>query len=120
MACKAGKTLFGWRVVSGAMALFANWCAMGQGVTIAVIPDADAFVRSLAPMSNYGAGGALSVSGATAVNGSGVQNGLFDTLLRFPASNIVASLDGVFGADGWIATGARLVLTEMAAPDNAI
>lgn len=84
-----------------------------------VLPDADAFVRSSAPASNYGGGGALSVSGAAAVNGLGQQNGLFDTLMRFPMSNVVSGLDEALGED-WIVTGVRLVVTEMAMPDNAI
>lgn len=93
----------------------ANWAA-----TLSVLPDADSFVRSFAPASNYGAGGALAVSGTAAVNGFGVQNGLFDSLMRFQMSNVVASLDDALVGHDWVLTGARLVVTEMAAPDNAI
>src|SRR5207247_9812805 len=85
-----------------------------------VAPGADAFVRSLAPSSNYGGAGALSVSGSAAVNGSGDQNGLFDALMRFSMSNVVVSMDGLLGGQDWIVTEARLVLTEVGAPDNAI
>jgi hypothetical protein len=105
----------------GAALTLSLW--MGQAVraaTVTVTPDADSFVRSLAPTNNYGAGGALSVSGAAALNGTGDQNGLFDTVMRFPMSNVVASLDDAFGGQDWVATGVRLVVTEMAAPDNAI
>jgi hypothetical protein len=101
-------------------ALLAGNLAAAQTAAVAVVPDADSFVRSLAPASNYGAAGALSVSGASAVNGSGMQNGLFDSLMRFPTSNVVASLDAALGAPDWVVTGVQLVLTEMAAPDNAI
>lgn len=91
-----------------------------RAATVSVAPDADSFMRSFAPTNNYGAGGALSISGAVAVNASGVQNGLFDTLMRFPMSNVVASLDGTLGGHDWVVTGASLLMTEMAAPDNAI
>jgi hypothetical protein len=120
MICKGGKKYLRQHLAFGAAVLSAAAPAAAQGVTVAVAPDADSFVRSLAPANNYGAAGALSVSGATAVNGSGVQNGLFDALMRFPASNIVASLDGAFGSGEWVVTGVSLVVTEMAAPDNAI
>ena len=83
-------------------------------------PSADAFVRSFAPGSNYGAAGALSVSGSEAVNGSGQQNGLLDTLLRFPMSGVAASLNGSFGSNGWVVTGATLLVTEIGAPNNGI
>src|SRR6266481_5222319 len=101
------------------IALVVGFASVVYGTTVSVRPDADSFVRSQAPTSNYGEGGALSVSGAAAVNGSGQQNGAFDTLLRFPMSDAVATLDAALGQD-WIVTGARLVVTEMAIPDNAI
>jgi hypothetical protein len=89
------------------------------GTTVSVTPDADSFVRAQAPTDNYGGGGALSVSGAAAVNGSGQQNGAFDTLMRFPMSDPVGMLNADLGQD-WVVIGARLVVTEMAMPDNAI
>jgi hypothetical protein len=85
-----------------------------------VTPSADAFARSLAPGNNYGAAGALSVSGSGAVNGSGQQNGLFDSLIRFPMSNVVAAVAGAFGTNGWVVTGVALSLSEVAAPNNPI
>ena len=94
--------------------------ATGQEASVAVVPDADAFVRSLAPTGNYGGAGALSVSGAAAANGSGVQNGLFSAFMRFPMSNAVAWADSVFGGHDWIVTEIRLSVNEMAAPDNPI
>jgi len=93
--------------------------SVSSGTTISIRPDADAFVRSQAPTSNYGGGGALSVSGAAAVNGAGQQNGAFDTLMRFSMSDAMSTLDAALGQD-WIVTGARLVVTEMAIPDNEI
>jgi len=120
MKCKAGKESFLARAIVSAVALLLAKPESAQAATVSVVPDADSFMRSLAPASNYGAGGALSVSGAAAVNGLGVQNGLFDTLIRFPASNIVAALDNAMGQHDWIVTGVQLVLSEMAAPDNAV
>jgi len=92
---------------------------VAQPVAVAMVPDADSFLRSAAPASNYGAGGALSVSGSAAVNGIGEQNGLFDTLMRFPLSNAVFILDSQL-PDGWVLAKAQLLVTETAAPDNAI
>lgn len=101
------------------IALAVAFASVVYGTTISVKPDADSFVRAQAPASNYGGGGALSVAGAAAVNGSGQQNGAFDTLMRFPMDEAVGTLDAALGPD-WIITDARLVVTEMAMPDNAI
>src|SRR5882762_4003038 len=101
------------------IALVAGTASVVYGTTVSVKPDADSFVRAQAPASNYGGGGALSVSGAAAVNGSGQQDGAFDTLMRFPMNDAVATLEATLGQD-WIITDARLVVTEMAMPDNAI
>src|SRR5262245_24945678 len=112
------RNFFALRSAALAIAL---WMARDvRAVTVTVTPDADSFVRSLAPTNNYGAGGALSVSGSTAVNGTGDQNGLFDTVMCFPMSNVVASLDGAIGQHDWVVVGVRLLVSEMAAPDNAI
>jgi hypothetical protein len=102
------------------LAIVLSMGVAARAATVSVLPDGDSFARSLAPASNYGAGGALSVSGSAAVNSLGDQNGLFDTVMRFPLSNAVASLDGSFGGHDWMVVGARLFVTEMAAPDNAI
>ncbi len=83
-------------------------------------PDADTFARSFAPASNYGGGGALSISGSNAVNGSAVQNGLFDALLRFPMNGLVASINAGLGQTNWVIARARLVVTETGIPDNDI
>lgn len=115
---KSGRGL--WRAVALGLVAGAQLVCRGQTATVSVTPAADAFVRSLAPASNYGAAGALSVSGSAAVNGSGQQNGLFDSLIRFPLSDIAASLNGSFGTNGWVVAGAMLVVNEVGAPNNAI
>lgn len=106
-------------LLPGALFLYGN-VPYARSVTISALPDADTFVRSFAPDSNYGLGGALSVSGATATNSLGDQNGLFVSLIRFPMSNVVSSFNSIFGTNDWLVTRVRLSLTEMAVPDNAM
>jgi hypothetical protein len=101
------------------IALVVGFASVVYGTTVSIKSDADSFVRTQAPANNYGGGGALSVSGGSAMNGSGQQNGAFDTLMKFPMSDAVGMLNADLGQD-WIVTGARLVVTEMAIPDNAI
>lgn len=109
----------GWRGLIlglGGSGLVLYACA--QSATVSVTPSADAFVRAATPTFNYGGAGAIAVSGANATNAVGVANGAFDSLIRFPASNIVASLDSEIGSHAWVITRARLHLTEMAAPPH--
>jgi hypothetical protein len=40
--------------------------------------------------------------------------------MRFPMSGVAASLNGSFGSNGWVVTGATLVVTEVGAPNNGI
>src|SRR3954451_7188343 len=92
----------------------------GQTVTISVSPSADAFVSSLGPSNNFGGAGAITVSGLAAVNELGEQNGLYDSLLRFPMSNFVASADAALGTHQWLITRATLHAYEMGAPPNPV
>jgi hypothetical protein len=106
-----------------AVALVTAMATLGGGAARADIivnlnPTADAFVRSPAPTGNYGGAGALSVSGASAVNGSGFQGGLFDSYLRFDVSGLRLSADTAYGAGNWTVLSANLRLTETAAPAN--
>ena len=110
----------GWRAVALGVVAGVQLVCLGQTATVSVTPSGDAFVRSLAPGSNYGAAGSLSVSGSAAVNGSGQQNGLLDSLMRFPMSGVAASLNGSFGSNGWVVTGATLLVTEVGAQNNGI
>ncbi len=89
-------------------------------LTFTINPNADAFVRSAAPTSNYGAAGANSVSGSAALNGSGQQMGLFDTFIRFSLASTVAQFDAAFGAGNWTLSNVSLLLTETAAPNNLL
>jgi hypothetical protein len=99
--------------------LLAGFVLTLRAATVSVGADADTFVRSLAPSSNYGIGGALSISGSNAVNGAGQQMGLLDSLMRFPMADTAAAFDTSLGED-WLITGVRLLVTEMATPDDAI
>jgi hypothetical protein len=83
-------------------------------------PDKDAFVRGLAPNNNYGGGGALSVSGANAVNGSGTTNGAFDAFISFNTSAMVSNFNSAFGTNNWVITSATLNLVQNQSPGNAI
>ena len=80
----------------------------------------DSFVRAAAPGFNYGAAGALSVSGPNAVNGSGVANGVFDSLIRFNTAALVTNFNSIFGTDNWAINGAKLRVTELGAPANPL
>jgi hypothetical protein len=91
-----------------------------QTATATVNPEADAFVRAVDPFANYGGAGAIAVSGPNAVNGSNQQNGAFDSLMRFPMSNVVASLDSTLATHDWLVFRATLKLTEMATPPSPI
>ena len=71
-------------------------------------------------MGNYGGAGSLSVSGSAATNGSGQQNGLFDTLMRFPMAEATASFNQSFGSKGWVVGEVRLVVNEVGSPNNGI
>ena len=97
-----------------------SWLPAVQFTNASVKPDADAFVRSAAPASNYGGAGAIAVSGAAAVNASNQQNGSFDSLVRFPTANLISNLDATLGTHDWIILSAKLGLTEVGAPNSSI
>jgi hypothetical protein len=100
--------------------LVATQSCFPQTATITVNPEADAFVRAANPFANYGGAGAIAVSGPTAVNGSNQPNGAFDSLMRFPLSNVVAALDSTLATHDWLILSATLKLTEMGAPPSTI
>jgi len=102
------------------VALLLGLACPAQTATVTLTPSADAFVRAPAPASNYGAAGALTISGSAAVNGSGQTNGLADSLLRFPLADAVSSFNDSLGSNRWVVTAATLTVTEAAAPNNPI
>jgi len=109
-------TCLGWLV----LILVAAQSGHAQVVTVSVVPEADAFLRSAQPTNNFGGAGAIGVSGSAATNAGDQQNGLYDSLIRFPLANIRASFDTVFGPHDWLVLGATLTLIEMGSPPNAI
>src|SRR5580693_1676516 len=100
------------------------WLAGPIGASAQMIvtntPVSDAFVRSLDVTNNYGAAGALSVSGSIATNPtSGLQEGLLDSFLQFNVSNAVSSFNTAFGAGQWAISNVTLTLTAQSA-NNAV
>lgn len=83
------------------------------------VPDKDAFVRALAPESNYGGAGALSVSGTNAASGN-PTNGAFDSFMSFNTAAMVTNFNSSLGTTNWVITSATLNLTENPAPGNSI
>jgi hypothetical protein len=104
-----------WGLVSGG-----GTVGLGQCTNVQVTPSADAFVWSLEPTNNYGGAGSLSVSGSAATNSSGQQQGLFDSLARFPMAGMAAVFNSTLGSNNWVLTGATLELTEVGSPNNGI
>jgi len=101
-------------------ALLAGGMDLSAQVTASAAPVADAFVRSAAPTQNFGSMGALSVSGTIATNAAGVQQGAFDSFLRFDISGVTTAFNTSFGTGNWTVSSADLKLTEVGAPANAI
>ena len=105
------------------MCLVVCSCLVGAGNVLAQItmtnnPTQDAFVRSLDPTHNYGAAGALSVSGSIATNTSGIQEGLLDSFLQFNLSGTVASFNSAFGAGQWAISSVTLGVTAQSANNS--
>jgi hypothetical protein len=85
-------------------------------ITVTNTPVSDAFVRSLDPTHNYGAAGALSVSGSIATNPtSGLPEGLLDSFLQFNVFSAVTSFNGSFGMGQWTISSVTLALTASSA-----
>jgi hypothetical protein len=87
-------------------------------IVVTNISVADAFVRSLAPTSNYGGAGALSVSGPIATNAVGQQGGLLDTFMRFDVTSAVSNFNSTFGVGKWAVISATMDLFEQGQPNN--
>ena len=67
------------KCIRALVSLVVGMPCLAAPMSVGVISSADVFVRSLDPEHNYGAAGALAVSGSAAVNGSGEQMGLLDS-----------------------------------------
>src|SRR5262245_9206805 len=111
-----GKSAFGALLVFG----FGLLPSFAQTTNVVLNPEADAFIREVAPTNNYGRAGSLSVAGPSSTNGFGATGGRADSLLRFRLNEVIASLDTAFGDGNWFFLRARLKLYEMGAPNNAL
>jgi hypothetical protein len=87
--------------------------------SVNLIPTQDAYVRQLAePGETFGASGAMSVAGLSALNVQGQQQGLAESWIMFDASSAVDGFNAQFGEGGWTLIGATLVIEEVGAPNN--
>jgi hypothetical protein len=91
--------------------LLASVASAATVVTIqpsATTPNSgDAYLRAAAGASNFGAAGALVVSGSGAAN----TNGQFASLLKFDLATAKTAFDAAYGAGGWTLDGIQLQLT---------
>lgn len=91
-------------------------CSLWASEIKIVVPTGDVFIWEANPTLNYGAAGALAVSGPAATNGNGVPQGRYDTMIKFNTATVVSELDNSFGVGGWTIQSVRLELTEVAIP----
>jgi hypothetical protein len=100
------------------------WLAAVSSVTAQMVvtnyPVADTFVRSLDPTHNFGAAGALSVSGPIATNVIGQQEGLLDSFMRFDTSSVASNFDAVLGKGRWVIGAITLEVFEQTDVNNTI
>ena len=91
--------------------LFAVSASAATVVTIqpaAATPNSgDAYLRAAAAASNFGASGALVVSGSGVAN----INGQFASLLKFDLATAKTTLDAAYGVGGWTLDSLQLQLT---------
>ncbi|MBK8038357.1 MAG: DNRLRE domain-containing protein [Verrucomicrobiaceae bacterium] len=73
----------------------------------------DAYLRAAAAASNFGASGALVVSGSGVAN----TNGPFASLLKFDLATAKTTFDAAYGVGGWTLDSLQLQLTA-ATPNN--
>jgi hypothetical protein len=114
----------GFTMFKGVVSLaVCSWLA-GAGNVLAQIavtnnPTQDAFVRSMNSTNNYGAAGALSVSGSTATNSTGSPGGLLDSFLQFNVSSDITNFNGTFGVGQWAISSVTLGVTAQS-PNNVV
>lgn len=94
-----------------------NALALGAE-TASLMPVEDTLSRASLPNATYGTGGALHVSGVSATNESGVQQGLADSWMRFDSASAVGQFDAIYGAGNWTLESAVLSVRENATPTS--
>jgi hypothetical protein len=97
-----------------------SFAIAAQAASFTNSPDVDAFVSAATPTLNYGAAGALTVSGTLATNMSGFTNGVYDSFIRFNTAAMVSSFNSLYGPNNWSVSSAKLRLVEMGAPPQTI
>lgn len=102
--------------VFGLMSVGARSLAAAE--TFSLMPAEDTFSRAESPDDTYGTAGALHVSGALAMNGLGVRQGLADSWMRFELSSAIAQFDSVYGAGNWTLESVVFSVRENAAPTS--
>jgi len=98
-------------VVAALVACLPAPARAAQQVTVS--PSADTFVLTAEPIYNYGAAGAVEVSGAGTVGGEA------QGLVRFDLATVKAAFDAAYGAGGWKLDSATLKLST-SNPNNPI
>lgn len=88
-------------------------CSVFGAAAPSITPTADTFVSAAAPGNNYGAAGALEVSGTS------LSKGEFDSFIRFNFASTKNFFDTTYGAGNWSPTSVTLQLTT-SAPNNAL
>ena len=107
---RAGRSVVGGMVVLAVVALVAG---SSRAAEVTAVPSADTFVAAAEPTYNYGAAGAVEVSGA------GTPSGQFQGLVRFDPAEAKARFDAQFGAGGWKLDSATLRLST-SNPNNTL
>lgn len=105
-------------VVTGLV--IAVMCERARAADFSLLPSQDAFARASEPTRNFGAAGALAVSGASGVNSSGEPQGAYESILQFDASLAKSAFDAQFGTGNWQLTAARLDITQVGMPISPI
>jgi len=92
-------------------------CLAKAGASAQVVnvsnPEADAFMRSAQPNSNFGGAGALAVAA------QGLPDGAFQSVLRFDTAAAKAAFDAAYGPGQWSIQSVALRLSA-AFPNNPI
>src|SRR5580704_11787738 len=107
------------RILIAGLGLFIASSVTAQ-VVLTNYPVADTFVTSQQPGTNFGAAGALSVSGPIATNVMGQQAGVLDSFMRFDMSSVASNFSSVLGLGRWAIGGITLEVFEQTDVNNTI
>ncbi len=102
------------------MVLAAGPVWAGLPIQVSLFPTADSFVREQAPTLNYGGAGLLCAGGPDSVNAGGQQNGRFESVMQFDASEATGSFDSAYEPGRWVISRMELRLFENGEPGNSL